>query len=425
MVDSNTKIVTIGDSLEGPTGFATHRRGVDWSLAKDYQVYSLGLQTIKERDFKINMYGDERVVRELPNWPRTNQKYDFGTKSLPFILDKLKPDVLITVNDIQMIQHIPEILCPNKINMKVMDLPAKKMLSDEALKRQLEGEVMKFKEKYPRDMKWLAACPEDGHPGMPNWGYIYKMADQCIAFCKYGQQVFKDCWNMDVPYIYHGIETDVFYPKEKPKQLENLFIIGDMNRNQPRKQPVRVMEAFSKFAKGKNDVILHMQMDWNDEFGWPIGYLSQVYGIQNKMMKPQQVGMSREKVNDCYNAWDVCGSAQAGEGFGLVFAESMATSTPPVATDYTTLRELLIEGDPSPRGQVVDYSTLFWDQLSVAAVQRALVDTNKLAEAFELYYNDRELMAKHGENGHEWVNKNLPWTKIQTDWQNQVKDILK
>ena len=49
---------------------------------------------------------------------------------------------------------------------------------------------------------------------------------------------------------------------------------------------------------------------------------------------------------------------------------------------------------------------------------------NKLADAFETYYNDREMMAKHGENGYEWVNKNLPWSKIQCDWQSQVKDIL-
>ena len=167
-----------------------------------------------------------------------------------------------------------------------------------------------------------------------------------------------------------------------------------------------------------------MQMDWHDDFGWDLDYLGRVEGIRDRMLPPLQVGMPPEYVANIYNMWDLTGTAQCGEGFGLVPAESISCGTPVIATRYTTMDELLIEGEPAPRGKTVEYDTLFWDKFDVAASQRALINENQMAEAFQEYYDDRELLRKHGENGVKWVRKNLAPEILEPKWLKIVKETL-
>ena len=114
----------------------------------------------------------------------------------------------------------------------------------------------------------------------------------------------------------------------------------------------------------------------------------------------------------------------AGEGYGLPVIEGYGCGTPTIFTDYTTAQELVIEGSPSPRGQLVPAVTLFWDKLDVAATQRALVDIDAAVNALETYYYDRDLLAKHGENAYQWVRKNCAWKDLQHKWKKVVKDVL-
>jgi glycosyltransferase involved in cell wall biosynthesis len=421
---SGEKILAIGDSLNGPTGFANNLMGISWCLADEYDVHVLGLQSNSANKIKITIHGDTRDVIQHPNLPRGNGKWDFGARSLPHLLDQLRPDVLLTVNDIQMISHIPNILYQNEAKIKMMDLPSKKMVSEDALLMDLKRNIQMFKEKYPLNMKWICYAPHDGEPPMPQWNQIYSLADQKVAFCKYGQYIFKHYYGDNVPYIYHGVDTDLFKPLDKPEQLQDKFVIGNFNRNQPRKQPVRCLEAFAKFAKNKDDVLLHMQMDWNDQFGWPIEYFSNILGIKGKMIQPRQVGMPREEVVKTYNMWDLNVTPTGGEGFGMTETEGMACEVPNIATDYTSTRELTIEGKPSPRGTPVPYKELYWEKLDVAAVRRSSIDVDALADVFNEYYYNRELVEKHGKNGREWVKKNASYEVTEKKWKKLVKDVL-
>ena len=288
------RVLIVGDSLTGPTGFAVNGMNISWSLARDYDVHYLGLQSYQTQKFQIDLEGEKREITHHPNLPRAeNVEWDFGFKSLPYLLDTLKPDILLTINDIQMIQHVPNTMCPDSINLKLMHLPAREFVSDDELKMKLEGEVQKFKERYPRDTKWIAYCPQDGDPPMQTWSNIYRMADKVVAMSKYGKKIFSEYFNMDVPYIWHGVDSEKFKPADRSDKLGDMFVVGDINRNQPRKTPIRIIRAFAQFAKDKNDVLLHMQKDWNDRFGWPLKYFTDIYGITNKCMKPSKVGMPR------------------------------------------------------------------------------------------------------------------------------------
>lgn len=420
----NEKILIVGDSLQGPTGFGVNGMNISWSLAKDYDVHYLGLQSYQDQKVKLNMEEDERELIQHANLPRAEGvQWDFGQRSLPTLLDNLNPDILITINDIQMISHVPKVMCPDSISLRLIDLPSKEFKDDYTLRTNLEGEIQKFKERYPRETKWIAYCPQDGDPPMQNWKTIYRMADKVVAMSKYGQGIFKNYYNMDVPFIWHGVDSATFYPAEKPDRFKDKFIVGDINRNQPRKQPIRVIEAFSKFAKDKDDVILHMQKDWNDVFGWPLAYFTNLYGINDKCMKPMKVGMSRKEVASVYNAWDVNLMTTGGEGFGLAFAESMMCGVPNIANDYTTSRELIDEGWPRPRGLLTKYD-LLWEKLDVAAVRRSYVNIDDLVNKLNIYYHDREKLMKHSENATKWAQKNLNMNKIGKQWCDLVKETL-
>jgi len=397
--------------------------GISWGLADKFDVHYLGLQSYRDEKVKINIEGEQRTVIQHANMPRGKDRWDFGTKSLPRLLDNLEPEILLTINDIQMVQHVPNIMCKNSINVQVMDLPSKRFLSEDAIYMHVKGEIQKFKEKFPRDTKWIQYAPQDGIPPMGVWGQIYSMADQCVAMADFGKEVFKKYYNMDVPRIWHGVDTSVFTNDKKPDNVKDKFIMGSMNRNQPRKQPVRTMEAFAKFAKDKPDVLLHMQMDWNDEFGWPLQYFGQIYGIINKMIPPGRVGMPREEVAKVYNMWDLNLNCTGGEGFGLTHIEGFACGLPSIACDYTTSKELIMDGSPSPRGQLTKYD-LLWQKMDVAAVQRSLVDIDDLVKVMNKYYYNRDLVTEHGKNAEKWVKKNCSWKVIGKQWHNLVEDVL-
>jgi len=418
------KILLVGDSLQGPTGFANDGMGIAWGLANKYDVHYLGLQSFRDEKVSINIEGEKRTVIQHANQPRSEKRWDFGRRSLPRLLDDLEPNILLSINDIQMVQHIPEVMCKNSISLQVMDLPAKKFIPEEALIRQLRGELQKFQEKFPRVTKWVQYAPQDGIPPMQMWGQTYNMADQCVAMSNFGKRVFKQYFNMDVPKIWHGVDTAIFTSGKKPKELENRFVLGDMNRNQPRKQPIRTLEAFSKFAQDKPDVLLHMQMDWNDEFGWPIQYFSQLFGIHNKMIQPFKVGMPREDLSKVYNMWDLNLNCTGGEGFGLTHIEGFACGLPSIACDYTTSQELIMDGELSPRGSLVKPIDLLWEKLDVAAVRRSLVDIDDYVRTLNNYYYNRDLIKKHGKNAEIWVKKNCSWKIIASQWHKLMENIL-
>jgi glycosyltransferase involved in cell wall biosynthesis len=403
--------------------FAVNGQGVAWSLADEYDVHILGLQSTSKNNAKIHMAGETREVTQHPNLPRGKNKWDFGHKSLPRLLNELNPDILLTINDIQMIQHVPSVLYPTDIKMKVMDMPSKKMISEDAMVMNLKSQIQRFKEKYPPDIRWILLGPQDGDPPMPQWSNIYNSADRVVSMSDYGKRVYKQFYNIDSTRIYHSVDTHLFNPKDRV-HFKDKFVVGNFNRNQPRKFPIRTMRAFAKFAKDKDDVLLHMQMDWDDVFGWPLKYFGPMFGIINKMIRPAPVGISREQVAGMYSQWDVNVNSTGGEGFGLTTIEGSACGIPNIITDYTTSKELVIDGKPSPRGKLVKPIDLYWEKMDVAAVRRSLIDVDGMAEAMQFYYDNPDVREQHGKNGVEWVKKNCDIKVIEKEWKKLIKEEL-
>lgn len=161
--------------------------------------------------------------------------------------------------------------------------------------------------------------------------------------------------------VYHGSDTSTFRPlldKEVSEFRTKLFqenaerfIIGCVNRNQPRKDIPRVVEIFAAYYKKNPKAFLYLHMDATDAMGMDLRALCNGFGlIEGKdyaCMNTYGIDwtkVSPEMLNQIYNSIDVMLVATLGEGWGLTITEAMAAYCPVLAPNNTTIPEILGEG---------------------------------------------------------------------------------
>jgi glycosyltransferase involved in cell wall biosynthesis len=271
--------------------------------------------------------------------------------------------------------------------------------------------------------------PVDADPFPREWIRQTYISDTPLAMSKYGQyhieKMYKEVFNekRKIDYLYHGINPDDFYritdkdelaELEKMKKIngwENKFIVGFVGKHMSRKMIPRLMEAFAKFHKQRPDSVLIMNVGnpKMSDYGGDLERDSKEFGIGDACftvgnIASHNTGIPTKALNQLYNIFDVHASATSGEGFGMTTAEAMACGTPNIINNYTTSEEL-VKG----RGWLVDPICYVPGQYGV---RRAVVDTDKMAEAMLEAYDDEEKRLKLGEAAEKWTNKNLLWDDI-------------
>ena len=123
-----------------------------------------------------------------------------------------------------------------------------------------------------------------------------------------------------------------------------------MGRNQWRKNIFGLVEAFDQFRQGK-DALLYLHTHPTDDLHGGGNILEMLNDRGMKLGRDyltpppysQEVGFSRDDLNQIYNFMDVYCSMSYAEGFGLPVIEAMLAGTPVVVPDNTTMPELLGE----------------------------------------------------------------------------------
>ena len=259
--------------------------------------------------------------------------------------------------------------------------------------------------------------PVDGEPFYTGWIDSLKEIHTPLAMSKYGRNVVKDAvrksgiggwkYHFDMDVMYHGVDIEIFHKLPKSTNVNNRakvfgknhidsFVLGVVGKNCFRKQHTRVLEAFAKFAKNKDDVILVMKV------GDPANVTGQgnsIYDFIGKLDVDENkikfmdtghdltVGVDPREMASLYNLFDVHISATSGEGFGLTTIEAGACGVPSILTDYTTSRELIED-----RGWLVpinDHVTGEWN------INRGLVNIDMMADAMEEAYQNKKLRKEY------------------------------
>lgn len=124
--------------------------------------------------------------------------------------------------------------------------------------------------------------------------------------------------------------------------LTDVFVVGNVNRNQPRKRLDLTIKFFSEWVRTSkiDNAYLYLHVCPTGETGYDIRDLMRYYGVKDRLilLEPEiGYGISEEGLAHTYAAFDVSVTTTQGEGFGLTTLEAMACKIPVIAPDWAAL----------------------------------------------------------------------------------------
>lgn len=265
---------------------------------------------------------------------------------------------------------------------------------------------------------------------------------EVIAFSQYAQKEIKKYTGEDVPFIYHGVDTEIFRPaSQEEKQRwrkqyfhieDDTFLVSIFARNQWRKDIGRSIMAFKLFHEQYPHSKLYIHASQSD-LGGNIVLQAKLLGMDltdgSIAFVPDPFSMSgvpADVLRQLYCCSDVVISSSQGEGFGLTTIEAMACGIPFIGPDHTTFRELL--------GKTYDYTTrhftgvergylvecggtelwAIWYGLS--DLIRPTISVGGMRTALTQVYTCPQAARQRAKRAREWTLQ-YSWERIQEQWR--------
>lgn len=374
------KILYCGD-VGIQTGFGRVAEYLIPALSKKHEVHAMA----------VNWHGDPSPMQKhCLMYPAMAGGTDpFGSHRLAYLVQTIKPDLIWVTNDFWV-----------------------GIGSWQAVKP--------FQEK--QGFKFYCYTPIDSYGIFPETMKQVEEWDGLGTYTKFAsEELRKAGYEKPIDIIPHGVDRDKFFPidkKEARKRLgvpEDVFIVFNGNRNQPRKRIDLTIKAFVDFAKDKPDARLWLNMGKKD-MGWDIVPLFKRaardvgYDPTGKLILSNpnfnvQNCLPIEKLNEAYCASDVGINTCIGEGWGLVNFEHAAAGVAQIVPDHTSLKEIF---DGVERIECHAYET---DRNY--GLERPIPDPASLVSLLNRYYYDRTLLEQDAKWCYDRVcNKQFNWEVI-------------
>lgn len=275
----------------------------------------------------------------------------------------------------------------------------------------------------------------------------YQVTDhtEVVTFSQYAQAQVKKYTDRDVPYIYHGVDTEVFKPASKEEKQQwrkkyfhiddSTFLISVFARNQWRKDIGRSIMAFKLFHAQypKSKLYIHAAQQ---DLGGNITLQAKLLGINlldgSIIFVPDPFSMSGvpvEVLHQLYCSSDAVISTSQGEGFGLTTIEAMACGVPFIGPDNTTFPELLGKTYTHltkkfqcvERGYLVESGgiELFTIWYGVSDLIRPTTSTSGMRYALAQIHAHPQPALQRAQSASKWAYQHS-WGHIQNQWQEYV-----
>jgi len=283
-------------------------------------------------------------------------------------------------------------------------------------------------------------CPIEGVDLPPRWADLWQVV-QPVAMSEFGADQIEAIMGQRPPMIYHGVNTDDFYPvapnrpgywdnaqertpvptKDAAKALlkypSDRVMVLRTDRHMPRKRYNSLLRAMVPvFEQMDNvDLVIHNRPD--DQGGNLRDSISKLpERLRSRVLLTEGhdtfTGLSTASLNVLYNAADIYASTSA-EGFGLTIAEALAAGVPAVALDYSAVTEVV--GDAGilipPQGLVDNEYDHFW----------AAIDEAKFADAIIRLAQKPALRRELGSRGPRRVASKFSWDTAAAQFADLVE----
>ena len=269
----------------------------------------------------------------------------------------------------------------------------------------------------------------------PNLAVGIDFFDQLATFTEYGRKMLLNLnpeLKSKIKVIPHGNNMKNYYPIESQKEKSDFrkqyfgdnsdkFIVGCVNRNQPRKDIPTTIFGFMEYWESHNkNAFLYLHLDPNDPMGWNLRTVLKqtplVEGI-DYMFPPETEkgykGTSVEDMNKIYNSLDVFLSTATGGGWELTVTEAMACLVPTIIPRHTSFQ--ILGGDNAERTYYIE--TLYPIVATVDNIIRFQSDLYEISDILDLIHK------QIGKEESDLINKiNAAYKFVESlDW----KDISK
>lgn len=375
------KILYAGD-VGVQTGFGRVSEYLIPGLAEKHEVHALA----------VNWHGDPNEMQQYCKmYPAMAYGNDpFGAHRIRELVTTIKPDLVFVLNDIWVVINLFD---------QIKDL----------------REEIGF--------KFIVYTPIDSYGLFPELLEPVDQWDRLITYTEFAKEELRRMgYGKPIDVVGHGTDFTKFFPIDKQecrKALgvpEDVFIVFNGNRNQPRKRIDLTIKAFVKFAKDKPDARLWLNMGKKD-MGWDLVPLlkrvarDEGYDATGKLILTSPHFSTHnclpvEQLNQVYNAVDVGVNTCLGEGWGLVNTEHAATGVAQIVPDHTSLQEIF-DG-------VKRISIQSWETDRNYGLERGQPSPANLALILNHYYNNREELQMAGEWCYERIHQEqFTWPYIQ------------
>jgi len=385
------RLLMMSDSPEIDSGNGRVTREVLKHLQKDFEIVSvIGWNSLGQlHSFPYHIQPVHYFVRESKE-----MKYIFIDA-----VNKSKPDVILVHGDIWNFEYFPDLKMPG--------------------------------------IKKVGYITVDVHPLRPKWNPIWESFDAVATPSFWGKKEIEDATPVKAEVIYEGVDPDIFKPlsqEEIEKKRENMrvlckakgltipkFFVTMFARPMERKNLPAGIRALAKVVQKHADIghIILYPLKEIDEGSHNMEEYNRRY-LPEKMAKLlyRDVGprghLKDEEIAKVLSCSDVLLFPTCQEGFGLPVLEAMACGCVPIATDSTSMPELL--GD-NERGLLAKAGAVTVYPASLFECK--LVDENDLAEKLDLLYSDPGMLHKLKTAGISWAHQHT-WGKTAAC----LKDII-
>lgn len=403
-----------------------HEAKTDWGTKKfEIAVMALG-QGVNPYDNDhgkpyriIPMYGDRRAN-------------PFGQDYAKDVIEKFRPDVVITFGDTWMIDFWND---PGKIPADLR-----------------------------KTFKLIGYVAIDGYPVPEFWIEKYTHFDKLITFTEFGKQAIEERAklmgvDLNVDAIYHGVNPQLFKPLpaaqvdqfKKQRGMDGKKIVGMFSRNQPRKHHPEFVEFATALLKATNndpDIRFYFHTVQRDA-GWDLpGLIKDVdllrprdrfqaektFGPGQEI--PESIATLKDRfifpginnpaqgypipmLNMMYNICDAHVLLTSGEGWGCSITESMSAGIPTFTNDYAAGAEQIRD---SGGGEVIK-AREFTYRGSDHNFYRPHTDYEDAIAKVLPVLNDPEVKKKYSKRARAY-GLSMSWDIIVDDWVEAIDSVF-